>query len=164
MIRHDREFAADYVRLDRSRYRDIVIAMMNALLDHRANVVRRAMAYFTSSLDANGLYSTPPGSINWHPFDTAPGEDTHTNSVVYRALMDGADLEGRLGAGPGAAAADTRAAAWLRAAMLARLWDPSSGAFLLNASDPMRNHTEGFGSTPRSPINGIANITRYDNP
>ena len=28
----------------------------------------------------------------------------------------------------------------------------------------MRNQSDGFGSTPRSPINGIANITRYVNP
>jgi hypothetical protein len=35
-----------------------------------------------------------------------------------------------------------RQAAALRAAMLERLWDPAAGAFLLNASDPQRNHSQ----------------------
>lgn len=105
-------------------------------------VVRRALAYFTSNLDSNGLYSTPPGSLNWHPFDNAAGEDTHTNAVIYRALTDAAELERRVGAGEAAARRDERRARALRRAMLAHLWDPSAGAFLLNSDDPMRNHTQ----------------------
>lgn len=105
-------------------------------------VARRALEYFTSHLDSRGLYSTPPGSINWHPFDLATGEDAHTNAVIYRALVDGADLERRLGSGDGAAAAYRQQAARLRRAMLAHLWDPGEGAFVLNSQDPRHNHTE----------------------
>ena len=105
-------------------------------------VVRRAMTYFTSHLDANGLFSTPPGSINWHPFDDAAGEDAHTNATIYRALLDAAQLERRVGDGNAAAAAYDQQAAALRQAMLAHLWDATAGAFLLNASDPNANHTQ----------------------
>jgi alpha-L-rhamnosidase len=105
-------------------------------------VARRAMAYFTANLDSNGLYSTPPGVINWHPFDNAAGEDTHTNTVIYRALLDLADLERRVGGGQPAAAQDTQAAARLRAAILTHLWDPAASAFLLNSQDPQANHTQ----------------------
>jgi hypothetical protein len=103
--------------------------------------VVRALGYFTSHIDSNGLYSTPPDSTNWHPFDVADGEDAHTNTVIYRALLDGADLERRLGERVTADSYEQQAAA-LRKAILADLWDPSAGAFLLNSSDQMRNHTE----------------------
>jgi len=105
-------------------------------------VARRALGYFTSSLDANGLYTTDGFAINWHPFDVARGEDTHTNATIYRALLDLAALERRVGAGEAAARVDEQQAAGLRAAMLAHLWDPAAGAFVINASDPLRNHTQ----------------------
>lgn len=104
-------------------------------------VARRAMAYFLANLDSRGLYSTPPDSINWHPFDVASGEDTHTNSVIYRGLLDLADLERRLGSRLAATTLEQRAEA-LRAAVVAALWDPTVGAFLLSGSDPQRNHTQ----------------------
>jgi hypothetical protein len=104
-------------------------------------VVRRALGYFTSHLDSNGLYSTPPGSINWHPFDSAAGEDAHTNAVIYRALLDGADLERRLGTG-GAAVGYQQQAAGIVKAMLAHLWDADAGAFVLNSQDTRKNHSE----------------------
>lgn len=94
-----------------------------------------------SNLGADGLYATPPGSINWHPFDNAQGEDTHTNAVLYRALLAAADLERRVGGGEVAARADERIAASVRQAMLDRLWDPSARAFVLNSQDPS-NHTQ----------------------
>jgi hypothetical protein len=105
-------------------------------------VARRALAYYTSRLDSNGLYSTPSSSINWHPFDIAGGEDAHTNAAIYRALVDTAYLERRVGAGEAAAQAYDRQAAALRQAMLAHLWDSTAGAFLVNGSDPLRNHTQ----------------------
>jgi hypothetical protein len=105
-------------------------------------VARRAMAYFTSNLGSSGLYQTPPGSINWHPFDVANGEDAHTNATVYRALVDLADLERRIGAGAGAAQGYEGQAAALRQAMLDHLWDPAQGAFLLDSQDQRRNHTQ----------------------
>jgi hypothetical protein len=105
-------------------------------------VARRGMAYFASHLDAKGLYSTPAASINWHPFDYAAGEDTHTNATIYRALGDLAQLERRVGAGSAAARKYERRAVALRRAMLRHLWDPRAGAFLLNSSDPLRNHTQ----------------------
>ncbi len=105
-------------------------------------VARRAMAHFRSQLNANGLYSTPLVSINWHPFDVAVGEDAHTNATIYRALNGLAALERRVGAGEQAAVDLERAAGALRDAMLARLWDPAAGAFLLNSFDALRNHTQ----------------------
>jgi hypothetical protein len=105
-------------------------------------VVRRGLTYFTSHLDANGLYSTPPIAVNWHPFDWAGGEDTHTNAVIYRALLDASSLERHLGAGEAAASQYERQAASLKQAMLAHLWDPTAGAFLLNFYDSSRNHTQ----------------------
>jgi hypothetical protein len=104
-------------------------------------VARKAIAYFESHLQ-DGLYVTPPGSINWHPFDVAAGTDSHTNATLYHALLALADLEGRLGAGATAAGALAGEAAAVRQAMLAKLWDPAAGAFHLNWSDPTGNHTQ----------------------
>jgi hypothetical protein len=114
----------------------------HAFVTRMLPVARRAMAYFTSHLDSNGLYSTPAGAINWHPFDNAAGEDTHTNATIYRALLALADLERRVGAGEAAARSDERQAAALGQAVLAHLWDPSAGAFWLNSSDPTANHMQ----------------------
>lgn len=104
-------------------------------------VIRRGLGYFISHLGADGLYSTPAGAINWHPFDNAQGEDTHTNAVLYRALLAAAGLERRIGGGRVVAHADEELAASVRHAMLARLWDPAAHAFVLNAQDPS-NHTQ----------------------
>ena len=106
-------------------------------------VVERAIAYFTSNWDANGLYSTPSDGLtfNWHPFDQAGGVDAHTNAVIYRALLGAAALEERLGSA--SLAADyLQEAATLKDAMLAHLWDPSVQAFLQNLSNPLNNHTQ----------------------
>jgi hypothetical protein len=105
-------------------------------------VARRAMAYFTGHLDANGVYSTPGNALNWHPFDPAAGEDSHTNATVYRGLLDLAELEQQVGAGKAAADADRAQAAALARNMVAHLWDPAARAFLLNSNDPLRNHTQ----------------------
>jgi alpha-L-rhamnosidase len=106
-------------------------------------VVRRALDYFLGHLDG-GLFRTPLNAvtINWHPNDTAGGIDTYTNASVYRALVAGAALERRVGRGRRAAATYLHQAGALRAAMLARLWDPQAGAFILNTDDPTRNHSE----------------------
>ena len=106
-------------------------------------VVRRALAYFLAHLDG-GLYRTPAQgmTINWHPFDTAAGIDAYTNAFLHRALVAGAMLERRVGQGRRAARAYLRQAGVLRSAMLARLWDPAAGAFVVNTEDPRRNHTQ----------------------
>jgi hypothetical protein len=106
-------------------------------------VVRRALSYFLARLDG-GLYRTPSKdwTINWHPFDTAAGIDAYTNASLYRALVAGALLESRVGQGRRAANAYLQQAAVLRSAMLARLWDPAAGAFVLNSDDPSRNHSQ----------------------
>lgn len=106
-------------------------------------VVRRALAYFLAHLDG-GLYRTPSKNLttNWHPFDTAAGIDAYTNASLYRALAAGAVLERRVGQGHRAANAYLRQSAALRRAMLARLWDPQAGAFVLNTDDPRRNHSQ----------------------
>ena len=51
-------------------------------------------------------------------------------------------LERRVGLGRRAASAYLQQAGALRSAMLARLWDPQAGAFIVNTDDPRRNHTE----------------------
>jgi alpha-L-rhamnosidase len=51
-------------------------------------------------------------------------------------------LERRAGQGRRAAKAYLQQAAALRSAMLARLWDPQAGAFVLNTDDPRRNHSQ----------------------
>jgi hypothetical protein len=104
-------------------------------------VVRNAIAYFESHLQ-NGLYVTPAGSINWHPFDAAGGTDAHTNATLYRALLAVADLERRVGSGAKVAAALVAEAAGVRRAMLAQLWDPAAGAFHLNLDDATGNHSQ----------------------
>lgn len=108
---------------------------------HMLPVARRAMAFFTDSLDSNELYSTPPDSQNWHPFDPAGGEDSHTNAMIYRGLLDLADLEQQVGTDRNAVTDRTQARS-LAAAMRTHLWDPMAGAFLLNADDPLRNHSQ----------------------
>jgi alpha-L-rhamnosidase len=106
-------------------------------------VVRGALAYFLNHLDG-GLYRTPNSNstINWHPFDTAAGIDAFTNAQLFRALVAGGELERGVGRGRRAAKSYLRRAGGVRAAMLARLWDPSAGAFVVNSDDPRRNHTQ----------------------
>ncbi len=106
-------------------------------------VVRRALGYFLGHLDG-GLYRTPSRvlTINWHPFDAAGGIDTYTNASLFRALLAGSELERRVGLGRHAATAYLQQAAEVRAAMLARLWDPRAGAFILNRDDPQTNHSQ----------------------
>lgn len=106
-------------------------------------VVRRALAYFLANLEG-GLYRTPdrPFTINWHPRDTAAGVDAYTNASIDRALVAGAVLESRAGLGRRAGQAYLQQGEVVRSAMLARLWDPSAGAFLVNTDDPARNHTQ----------------------
>ncbi|HEY6399488.1 MAG TPA: alpha-L-rhamnosidase C-terminal domain-containing protein [Solirubrobacteraceae bacterium] len=104
-------------------------------------VVRRGLAYFQAHM-AGGLFVTPASAINWHPFDTAAGADTHTNATVVRALHDAAEFERWLGRGTAAARVYDQRAASLRHAMLAQLWDSKAGAFVINPNDPLRNHTQ----------------------
>jgi alpha-L-rhamnosidase len=40
-------------------------------------IVRRALGYFAGQM-RNGVYVTPSTGLNWHPADTAPGEDAYT--------------------------------------------------------------------------------------
>ena len=56
--------------------------------------------------------------------------------------MAGAELERRVGLGRGAARPYLREAGVIRGAMLARLWDPAAGAFVVNTDDPSHNHTQ----------------------
>jgi hypothetical protein len=98
------------------------------------------MDYFQSGMQSDGLYRTPP-LFNWHPYDVAEGEDSHTNAAIYRALLDLAQLEGHIGSTKGATEYERRAAR-IKKAMLDHLWDPVAGAFLLNSDDPLRNHSQ----------------------
>ena len=102
-------------------------------------VVRRALGYFAGHT-RNGVYTT--AGLNWHPPDPGDGEDAHTNATLFRALRGAADLERWVGRGKGAARVYGRRSSSLRRAMIARLWDAQAGAFVVNRSDPRRNHTQ----------------------
>jgi alpha-L-rhamnosidase len=106
-------------------------------------VVRRGLEFFRHNMHS-GLFVTPTGGlvINWHPFDTAAGPDAHTNATLYLALRDAAELERRVGRGASSARVYDARVASLRKAMIARLWDPAAGAFVVNADDPRKNHTQ----------------------
>lgn len=120
-------------------------------------VVRRGLAYFRAHL-TDGLFVTPANAINWHPFDTATGADTHTNATLFRALRDASELEREVGAGAAAASADELQAASLRRAMIARLWDEQAGAFVVNANDRRRNHTQD--AQVEAVLDGVTNASQ----
>ncbi len=115
------------------------VAMLQKLLP----AMRRAVMFF-SSRSVNGVYVTgqKPFEINWHPFDSANGVDTHTNAVWYRAITALAAIERQQGAGEQAALADEALASALRASLMASLWDAKAGAFLLNTKDTKPNHPQ----------------------
>ncbi|HEV3229697.1 MAG TPA: hypothetical protein VGY97_09500, partial [Solirubrobacteraceae bacterium] len=124
-------------------------------------VMRRAIAYMASNIDSSGLFHTGTNDnvfpINWHPFDVASGDDTHTNATWVHALRDLADLERRVG-DPAQAAADEKRAVALTDAIIAHLWDPTAAAFLLNTSDPNPNHTQD--GNVEAPLAGVVVGTR----
>jgi alpha-L-rhamnosidase len=102
-------------------------------------VVRRALAWLASR-SPDGLYEASlPGEINWHPFDTAAGEDAHSNAVYYQALRSAATLERSFGT-DAAAQADDAAARRVRSLVIARLWDGAAGALRINTADPNNGH------------------------
>ena len=76
-------------------------------------VARRALRSYANTT-RNGVYVTPSTGLNWHPSDTAPGEDAHSNATLFRALRGAADLERWAGRGSGAARGYDRRAASLR--------------------------------------------------
>ncbi len=117
-------------------------------------VVRSGLAYFRAHV-SGGLFTTPTGAINWHPFDSAEGADSHTNATLFGALRDAADLERKVGGGAAMAGADERQAAALHRAMIAHLWDPEAGAFVINTNDPRRNHTQD--AQVEAVLNGVTN-------
>jgi alpha-L-rhamnosidase len=104
-------------------------------------VVRRGIAYFMANLDG-GLYRTPASALNWHPFDSAAGFDTHTNAQLHRALLAAAELERLVGGGEAAANAYQQDAVALRKAINHNLWDARAGAYIINPADPRQNHTQ----------------------
>ena len=60
-------------------------------------VVRRALGYYRG-LDSNGLYSRRPAH-ELASVDAAAGEDTHTNAVIFRALLRRRGPRAALGTG-----------------------------------------------------------------
>src|SRR3954453_8811611 len=122
-------------------------------------VVRNALAFFMARLEG-GLYRTPDKefTINWHPRDTAAGIDAYTNASLDRALVAGARLESQVGLGSHAAQTYLQQAGVIRSAMLARLWDPATGAFVVNSDDPTGNHTQD--AQVESVLGGITNPTQ----
>lgn len=95
-------------------------------------VARRTAGFFAAH-SPRGLYVTGKAfggvEINWHPFDTAAGEDGYTNGKIYEALRALARLERRVGAGPAAAGRWERQARGVRerssSTSTTRRWAPS---------------------------------------
>ncbi|WUI02674.1 alpha-L-rhamnosidase [Spirillospora sp. NBC_00431] len=109
-------------------------------------VARRAVAFLHGRTDKDGLYYEPkddtPMRANWQPGDTAYGVDSFNNAAYYDATKGLAYLERHV-AGDGAAAGvlEKRAGS-VREALNRVMWDPSGGAFVLNADDPRRDRTD----------------------
>ncbi|MCC4313887.1 alpha-L-rhamnosidase C-terminal domain-containing protein [Streptomyces malaysiensis] len=128
---------ADYLRFTGDR------AFVEPLLP----VARRALRFFAEHApDADGgLFRTADygglAAQNWHTPDRAAGVDATTNAAYYAALRSLARLERSVTGDRDAAAALDRRADRVRAALIARLWDPVAGAMTLNTEDPRRDHT-----------------------
>jgi len=101
-----------------------------------------AMYYLNCQVQSDGLYQTNPDELNWHVFDIGYGEDANTNDWYYWALRTMAYFERRFGSGEAAAEVYDERADAVRAGMMAKLWDPSVGAFRLNTADPRDNHPQ----------------------
>jgi hypothetical protein len=127
---------------------DVINVWQYVLYSGDTAFVRKVMPNLRAALGwmncwvSGGLFVTQPDQLDWHVFDLAKGADANTNAVYYLALRTMANLELRFGQGPAAARKwNTRADA-VRAAMLAKLWDPTAGAFRLNTDDPNDNHPQ----------------------
>ena len=108
-------------------------------------VARRAVRFFATHpadgvLFTTGTYDQKPG-YNWHPPDKAAGVDAYTNEAYYGALRSLASLERSVAKNPAAATALDGRATQVRAALLRNMWDPKTGAMLLNTDDPKRDHS-----------------------
>jgi alpha-L-rhamnosidase len=101
-----------------------------------------AMYYLHCQVQPDGLYKTNPDEVNWHVFDIGYGEDANTNDWYYWALRTMAYFERKFGSGEAAAEIYDERADAVRAGMMAKLWDPSVGAFRLNTADPHDNHPQ----------------------
>jgi endoglycosylceramidase len=101
-----------------------------------------AMYYLNCQVQSDGLYKTNPDEVNWHVFDIGYGEDANTNDWYYWALRTMAYFERKFGSGEAAAEVYDEHADAVRAGMMAKLWDPSVGAFRLNTADPRDNHPQ----------------------
>jgi len=96
-------------------------------LDSHWAQYKNAVQYSLAKIDSNGLLN-----VN-HPSDwgrTAPssGEVIETNAMLYRVLTTGAELA-RVEADSASQTAYTTAAASLKQAINANLWDPIAGAY-----------------------------------
>lgn len=105
-------------------------------------VARRAMRFFADrtvgDLFLSGTYRV---EATWHVLDPGGVFDTFTNAMYRHALVSLAELERAIGEGEQAATRYEDVADRVAAAMRAKLWDDAAGAFLVNDTDPLRNHT-----------------------
>lgn len=108
-------------------------------------VARRAIDFFIRRADKDGLWRTEnydgKMAINWHTPDNTGGVDSYDNEGFYRALISLAALERRVASDEAAAHALEARAARVKSALLAKFWDPTAGALLMNLEDPKHDHT-----------------------
>jgi alpha-L-rhamnosidase len=98
--------------------------------------VQRELAWNAAQLDSNGLFVTDGSDgADWDYYDgTKSGEVTEFNILYYKALLDGAMLATAAGQ-PTVASGYTAAAATLKTAINAHLFDSATGLYVVSNTD-----------------------------
>ncbi|HEY7048509.1 MAG TPA: alpha-L-rhamnosidase C-terminal domain-containing protein [Jatrophihabitantaceae bacterium] len=120
-----------------------------------ANLLRVLDAYYPSATDARGLLSRPAGYGDY-AFLPRNGEVTYYNALYVEALQDAAQLATALGHSADADRWTLRAGA-VATAVNAYLWDANAGAYLDDATGPVRHGQDG---NSIAVLTGVADSSR----
>jgi alpha-L-rhamnosidase len=107
-----------------------------AFVTQELPAVKNELAWDATQLDSNGLLATnSDDNADWDFYDAGKnGEVTEYNLLYYKALLDGATLANAAG-DTGDAATYTSAAAALKPAINAHLYNSSDGLYYLSDTD-----------------------------
>lgn len=107
-----------------------------AFVQQELPVLKNELAWNSTLLDANGLMVTTSGdNLDWDFYDSGKnGEVTEYNVLYYKSLLDGATLATAAGDSTDAATY-TNAAAALKSAINAHLFNNSTGLYYLSNND-----------------------------
>lgn len=126
---------ADYMRYTGDR------AFVEPLLP----VARRAVQFFIDHSQGSALWRADNYNgrlaFSWHTPDKAQGIDAYGNAAYYGALRGLAEMERSISKDNAAADALDKRAQQVRTDLIAKLWDPTAGAMILNSEDPRRDRT-----------------------